>query len=124
MERFFFIVVLFIMIVPALLSLAFASRHWMAILWNGFWYMILGEVSVRAFGTPDAKYLGLAFFIAYVYRALVRPKPSVRFQFQQMNQYGPHPSRPTARPTPSREPPPSEREVFEAEYKRIETDIR
>jgi hypothetical protein len=124
MERFFFFVILFVMIAPALLSLAFASRHWIAVLWNGFWYMLLGEVAVRAFDTPDAKYLGLAFFVAYIYRALVRPAPSIKFQFQQMNRYGPRPTRPSPQAAPSREAPPSEREVIEAEYKRIDSEVR
>lgn len=86
--------------------------------------MILGEVAVRAFGSPDAKYLGLAFFVGYVYRALVRPKPSIKFQFHQMNRFGPQPNRANPRPAPQRETAPPEREVIEAEYKRIENEVR
>ncbi len=124
MERFFFFAIFLLMIFPAMLSLGFASRHWLAILWNGFWYMALGEVAIRAFGTPNAKYVGLAFFVAFIFRAFSRPRPSVRFQFQQMRTSGPRPARPASRPPPEREAKPLEREVIEAEYKRIDNEVR
>lgn len=124
MERFFFFVIFFLMIVPALFSLAFASRHWLAIIWNGFWYMVLGEVAIRAFNSTNGKYVGLTFLMLYLYRALTRPTPSMRFQFRNLKTYGPTYQRASSRPKPEREAQPLEREVIEAEYRRIDNEAR
>jgi len=112
MTQAFFIIIFILMLPMALISLAFASRHARAIIWNGFWYLILGEVASLAFKSPDAKYVGLAFFVLYLLRIIKGRPSSIRFQIHQMKSYGPRRDRPAPRM-------PTERDVTSAEV--IET---
>lgn len=122
MSQVIFFVLFLLMIPAALMSVAFASRHWFAIIWNGFWYLIFNEVAVRAFDSPQAKYIGYVLMFCYLIKALSRPQPSIRFQMHNLRSYRPTPrAAHTEREREVREEfhPTLGEKVIEAEYRRL-----
>jgi hypothetical protein len=81
MSQFLLSVLLFLMFFPALLSLLFASRSFIIMLWNLFWFFIMGRVAVAVFQTEDAMYLGVGLTVFYLLRAFLgKKKKMVHYQ--------------------------------------------
>lgn len=62
------ILLLMMFFIPACLSLLFASRNPLAILWNFGWYYLMAQLGEIATQNSNGKYLGMLFGILYVLR--------------------------------------------------------
>ncbi|PIT99798.1 MAG: hypothetical protein COT74_08415 [Bdellovibrionales bacterium CG10_big_fil_rev_8_21_14_0_10_45_34] len=62
-------ILLFFMSIAAVFSFAFPSFRMPTILWNGFWYFIMGATVNRLFGEPSGNYVGLTLMAIYLIRA-------------------------------------------------------
>ncbi|MBX9767825.1 MAG: hypothetical protein K2X47_11185 [Bdellovibrionales bacterium] len=69
MIDFFLTVFLFFMVIAGLGSLLFASSRLPFVIWNFFWYWVMGNVAIRVFGDPHAGWLGIGFAIVYLIRS-------------------------------------------------------
>jgi hypothetical protein len=74
-------ILLFFMVIAGLGSLLFASSSLPAVLWNFFWYWVMGNVAISVFDDPSAGWLGIGFAITYVLRSR-RPNRGPGFVFK------------------------------------------
>ncbi|HVJ63900.1 MAG TPA: hypothetical protein VM901_01455 [Bdellovibrionota bacterium] len=84
-----------LMLVPAFLAMAIASRSSLALFWNFAWYLIFAQVGLKAFGSEWGAVPALAFALNYGFRAMRqrerRPKLDVRL-WNFVNPYGKRPA--------------------------------
>lgn len=80
MIDFLLAVFLFFMIVAGLGSLLFASSRLPFIVWNFFWYWVMGNVAIRVFDDPRAGWLGIGFAILYLMRSRRPQGPAFVFK--------------------------------------------
>jgi len=83
-----------LMLVPAFLAMAIASRNGLAVFWNFAWYLIFAQVGLKAFGSEWGAFPALVFALNYGFRAMrqrERPKFDVRL-WNFVNPYGARPA--------------------------------
>ena len=85
MLSFLLIAALFMMLVPALLSLVFASANPAVILWNFGWYALMGYMAALALESPVGFTLCFFFCFSYVIRIVSAPKRAPGTMFRNAN---------------------------------------
>ena len=112
MVEFLLAICLFLMTMVGLASLLFASPRLPAVLWNFFWYWVIGNTAIRVFDSPQAGWLGIVFAILYILRA--RNARPIVFQSGTFGAGFPFPGQ--RHPSGKNTPPDSSRgDVIEAE---------
>lgn len=74
MGHFLLSVILFLMMIFGFISLLFASRFPPIMIWNLFWYFVMGALAQRVFNSPWGLLLGATFAGIYVLKAYTRPR--------------------------------------------------
>jgi hypothetical protein len=100
------------MLFPATLSVVLASRGLLALFWNLSWYLVMSWFGQQVFG-PAGVWIGGFFALAYVYKAMKSPVPSVQFRVQHFSSTKKRPVRP--------ERPIDEENVIDVEYRHIDS---
>lgn len=79
-----YVILFFAMLIPAFIAMAFASRHWLALVWNFTWFLILAKVGLKAFDSEWGAFPALMFAINYAVRAM-RATDRPKFNVQMWN---------------------------------------
>jgi hypothetical protein len=107
-----------LMLIPALIAVAFASRRWPAILWNFTWFLIFAKVGLEAFGSLWGAFPALLFALNYALRAMRSdPRPQLNIRMWGRGA-GVHHTVPKGQPPAGSTEKPRKNDVIEAEFRR------
>lgn len=99
------------MLLPAVIAVAIASGHWLALIWNFTWFLVWARVGVEAFDSTWGAFPALIFAWQYAFRAM-RRRDRPAFAFKMWNMKPPSESQSTRDAIPSKEP------ILDAEFRR------
>ncbi len=100
-----------LMLIPSMIAMAIASKHWAALIWNYTWFLILARVGLEAFGSVWGAFPALVFALNYAFRAM---RPRAAIPAFNMHFWGARPSH----SEPAKQPSARVGDVIDAEFHR------